>query len=85
MLRRLRPPLMEITSAIKALRSLEVLKGVSGLLPGSEPLYLAICNLSFDSIDSFSASMMPAASRIMGDISNFTNSPPVVQINEVLP
>tara|TARA_R110000765_G_scaffold362906_1_gene453128 strand:+ start:245 stop:568 length:324 start_codon:yes stop_codon:yes gene_type:complete len=59
-------------------------KGLGGGEPGSTAAYAAMGNLYFASMDSFQSSFGPNAEKIMGDLPNFTNIEPVVQISEVM-
>ena len=59
-------------------------KGLSSSVPGSDPEFEAIGNLYFESMDSFQNSFGPNADKIMGDLPNFTNIQPIVQISEVV-
>ena len=45
--------------------------------------YTTICNLHFDSVEAFQQAFGPHAPAIMGDIANYTDVQPVVQISEV--
>ena len=54
-----------------------------GAEPGSKPAYLAIGYLTFDSVDAFQKSFGPHAGEIVGDIPNYTNIQPIIQISEV--
>lgn len=58
--------------------------GLSAGAPGSAPLYVAMAHLFFDSVDAFGAAFGPHEAEIMGDIPNYTDIAPVVQISEVL-
>ena len=64
-------------------RGVSVEEGVAGGAPGSPPAYRIMGHLLFDSLDSFQATFAPHAQAIMGDIANFTNVQPVVQISEI--
>jgi len=46
--------------------------------------YIAMGHLFCDSLDAFQAGFGPHTKEIMGDIPNYTNQKPVVQISEVL-
>lgn len=59
-------------------------KGLGGAAPGSPSAYAAMGNLYFASMDSFENSFGPNAEKIMGDLPNFTNIEPIVQISEVM-
>jgi len=66
-----------------ACKSIGADQGVSGGQPGSKPANLAIGYLTFDSVEAFQKSFGPNAGEILGDIPNYTNIPPIVQISEV--
>ena len=57
--------------------------GVPGAQPGSPPAYLAMGHLLFDSAEAFQQSFGPHAQAILGDIPNYTNTQPTIQISEV--
>lgn len=67
-----------------ALKHFEIDKGLSGPFPGSEPPYLAIGHLQFESVDGFLAIMMSSGAKLMEDIPNYTNSSPTIQISEIV-
>ncbi|MBU2952801.1 EthD family reductase [Marinobacter sp. F3R08] len=58
--------------------------GLAGGAPGQEPTYIAMGHLYFESVDQFQSSFGPHAREILGDIPNFTNVEPTVQISEVI-
>ena len=66
-----------------AIRNVAVEEGVGGGAPGSAPTYAVMCHLYFDSVDAFQKAFDPHAGPIMGDIANYTNVQPIVQISEV--
>ncbi|PYT80620.1 MAG: EthD family reductase [Acidobacteria bacterium] len=66
-----------------ALRGVAVEQGISGGVPGSAAPYLAIGQLQFDSVEAFQSAFGPHAEEIMGDVPNYTNIQPVIQISEV--
>ena len=59
-------------------------KGLGGGAPGEKPTYEAMGNLYFESMESFQNSFGPNTAEIMGDLPNFTNIKPLVQISEVI-
>ena len=67
-----------------ALKSVQAERGLSGAAEGSQAMWVAIAHLFFDSVEAFQASFGPRAATIMGDIPNYTNVMPTVQISEVL-
>ena len=66
-----------------ALKRVEVYKGIAGAAGAAAP-YVTIASLWFDTIDAFEAAFGPHAAEIMGDIPNFSNIEPIVQIEERL-
>jgi uncharacterized protein (TIGR02118 family) len=50
---------------------------------GKPPANVCIGSLEFDSVDAFAASMGPHMPEIMGDIPNYTDITPVLEITEV--
>lgn len=58
-------------------------QGISGAQPGSKPPYVAVGHLLFDSVETFQAAFGPHAQTIMGDIPNYTDIQPIIQINDV--
>ena len=59
-------------------------KGLAGGEPDSTPTYQAMGNLYFDSVEMFQNSFGPNADKIMGDMPNYTNIEPIIQISEVM-
>lgn len=57
--------------------------GLASATPGEAAAYIAMGHLYFDSVAVFQQRFAPHAERIMGDLPNFTDSQPVVQISEV--
>ena len=66
-----------------ACRRLDVDAGLGGAQPGSKPAFVAMANLLFDSVDEFQRAFGPHADSIMGDIPNYTDIQPLIQVNEV--
>jgi uncharacterized protein (TIGR02118 family) len=66
-----------------ALKKVTIEKGVAGGAPGTEATYQCVCNLQFDSVEAFQSAFGPHAEAIMGDIANYTDAQPIVQIGEV--
>lgn len=67
-----------------ALKFYVVDKGVAGGAPGSPAPYLFVVHLHCDSIGDYQRGFGPHAQEIMGDIPNYTDQTPLVQISEVL-
>ena len=59
-------------------------KGIAGRTPEDQLPYLAIGYLYFDSLEAYQNAFGPHAEQIVGDIPNYTNIQPVIQISEVV-
>ena len=67
-----------------SIKGASIEKGLGGGAPGEKAPYEAMGNLYFESMESFQSSFGPNAAKIMGDVPNFTNIDPLVQISEVV-
>lgn len=59
-------------------------KGLGSDVPGEPPIYIAACHLYCDSVEVFEAGMGPHADIVNGDIKNYTDLVPLIQISEVV-
>ena len=59
-------------------------KGVSGRTAEDPIPYLAIGYMYFDKLSDYETAFGPNAEQILGDIPNYTNIRPIVQISEVV-
>jgi uncharacterized protein (TIGR02118 family) len=67
-----------------ACRSYTVDRGVAGATPASPAPYVAMCHVFCDSLEAFRSAFGPHAKEILGDIPNYTDLSPVMQISEVV-
>lgn len=67
-----------------ACKGVAAVKGLSGGAPDAPAPYVAIAHLFFDSVDAFNAAFGPVSGDILGDIPNYTDLSPELQISEVL-
>jgi uncharacterized protein (TIGR02118 family) len=67
-----------------AMTDLTVERGLSGGAPGSPAPYVASVRGTFASIEAFAAAFAPHAAEIQGDVPNYTDIEPILQIGEVL-
>jgi uncharacterized protein (TIGR02118 family) len=67
-----------------SLKLVTIDKGIASGTPDTQVPFLAIGYLYFDKLSDFQNSFGPHAEKIRGDIPNYTNIQPVVQISEVL-
>jgi uncharacterized protein (TIGR02118 family) len=58
-------------------------KGIAGRTPSDPIPFVAIGYLYFDKLSAYQNSFKPHAEKIRGDIPNYTNIQPIVQISEV--
>jgi uncharacterized protein (TIGR02118 family) len=59
-------------------------KGLAGGAPGAPATYVGMCHIFCDSVEAFQQGFGPHAQEIMGDIPNYTDLAPVIQISEVV-
>lgn len=77
------PMSIELLSKAKGFVGVKVERGVSIDTPSIESSYVAMCHYYFDTLENFMAAFMPHAETLQGDIGNYTNIEPTIQINEV--
>ena len=66
-----------------ALQSVSVEKGISGAMPDQSAAFVMTCHLVFESTEAFYAAFVPHAAAIQGDIPNYTDVEPIIQIGEI--
>lgn len=59
-------------------------KGLAGRAPGSPPAFVAMCAFICNSVEGYQAAMQQYGAEILGDIANYTDIAPVVQVSEVV-
>ncbi|NAS12171.1 EthD family reductase [Poritiphilus flavus] len=67
-----------------SLQLMEIDKGVGGRTPDEPVPYVAIGYFYFNKLSEYQNSFGPNAEQILGDIPNYTDIQPVVQISEVV-
>ena len=67
----------------EACKGIAVEEGLGGGEPGSQATYVAMGHLYFETLEAFQTSFGPHADAIMGDIPNYTQIEPTVQVSEV--
>lgn len=70
-------------SAHRSFRGVSVERGVTGQQPGSSPPFLALWHFLFESLEDFVEAFTPHAAQLQGDIPNYTNVAPIIQISTV--
>ena len=74
---------MTIERLSPALKHVSVEYGLGGAVPGASPEFVAICHLYFDSVEAFQTAFGPHAAVLQGDIPNYTDVHPIIQISDV--
>jgi len=59
-------------------------KGLSGLTATDPAAYVGMCHVFCESLEAFERGFNPHKEELMGDIKNYTNLSPVIQISEVV-
>ena len=59
-------------------------QGLGGGAPGTPATYVCMGHLFCDSVEAFQAGFGPHAGEIMGDIPNYTDIAPVIQMSEIV-
>ena len=74
---------MAIEKLGSSLKGVSVEYGVSGVLPGTKPAYVVMCNYTFDSAEAFLTAFMPHAQILQGDMPSYTDIEPIMQFSEI--
>lgn len=67
-----------------SITSYSIDKGLSGMEPGSAPLYVGMCHLYSRSLQIFQVGITAHGEELANDVSNFTNAKAIYQISEVV-
>lgn len=59
-------------------------KGISGREPDSRPAFVATCAFICESVEAYRAASLAHRAQILGDIPNYTDIAPMVQISEIV-
>ena len=74
---------MTIEKLSPALKRVSVEHGLGGAVPGAAAECIAICHLYFDSVEAFQTAFALHAAALQGDIPNYTDIRPIIQISDV--
>ncbi len=75
-------PMVAETWTPAGLHGYYVLKGQPGA-DGGPPAYQVIVNLDFSSAEAFQAAVAESGAKVMGDVPNFTDLQPVIQVSDL--
>ena len=77
------PMSIERLSRSEGFQSVSVERGLHGNPPETPPAYVAMYHYVFDTFEKFLETFLPHAELLQGDIANYTDVSPVIQISEV--
>ena len=77
-------PMVEAKMTPHGLTGWGVSKGLGGLAPGTPAPYAVQVHLDFQSLEGLQAGLAAEGAAIMGDIPNYTDVQPEIQVNEVV-
>jgi uncharacterized protein (TIGR02118 family) len=66
-----------------ALKGVSAEIGISGAIPGTPAPNAAIASFTFESVEAFTAAVMPHYMELQSDIPNYTDIEPIVQISDL--
>ena len=66
-----------------AVKDVSVDIGVSGAVPEAPPAFWAIAGFTCESIEAFTQVFVPHATELQGDIPNYTDVEPTIQISQL--
>ena len=78
------PLSIELLSAHPGFKGVSVERGLGGAMPGTDAAFVAMCHFLFDSAEDFLTAFTPHAAVLQGDIPNYTDIEPLIQINEIV-
>jgi uncharacterized protein (TIGR02118 family) len=78
------PMSISLLSTHPGFRGCSVERGLGSGEPGIGAAYIALCHFLFESFEAFWAAFIPHAATLHGDMTNYTDITPVIQISEVL-
>ena len=68
----------------RGLVSLEQDKGISSADPNAPPPFVALAHLTFNTIEEVHQAFQAVGGTVMGDIPNYTEIEPTIQISEIV-
>ncbi|CAN5268706.1 hypothetical protein BH11BAC6_BH11BAC6_10860 [soil metagenome] len=74
---------MSIEKFGPALKKVIIETGINAGVPGSQPPYIAICSLFFESQEAFETAFTPIMPALTADMPNYTDIDIIFQISEV--
>jgi uncharacterized protein (TIGR02118 family) len=66
-----------------AIKSVSVEIGRNGVTPDDPPPFSAICGFTCETIEDFLTAFNPVAAELQGDIPNYTDVTPIIQVSDI--
>ena len=66
-----------------AVKAISVEIGIGGGEPGAPAPYAAMVGFTCETVEAFMAAFMPVVGQLQGDIPNYTDIEPVIQVSEI--
>lgn len=73
-----------LLSAHSGFKGVSVERGLGGAISGTDAAVVAMCHFLFNTAEDFMAAFTPHAAVLQGDMPNYTDIEPVIQVNEVV-
>jgi uncharacterized protein (TIGR02118 family) len=67
----------------QAVKAVSVEIGLIGGMPDQLPPFTAICAFTCETVEAFTTAFLPHADMLQGDIPNYTDIAPVIQVSEI--
>jgi uncharacterized protein (TIGR02118 family) len=77
-------PMVHRLMADQGCRAMWVERGIAGGAPGSPAPYSVVGHMEFASAEAFGAAMAAVGAEIQGDVPNYTDQLPTIQISEIV-
>ena len=77
-------PLVKKRLGSMGLVRLEIDRGLGGGAPGAPAPFVCVAHLYFHSVADFEKAMKAHGAELMGDVPNYTNIQPQVQVSEIV-
>jgi uncharacterized protein (TIGR02118 family) len=77
------PRSIELLSPAKGFKGVSVERGIELNEQKIESSFVAMCHYYFETVEDFIAAFSPHSAELQGDIANYTDIQPIIQINEV--
>jgi|SRR5579863_6378416 len=74
---------MTVRLLAAAVKDTSIEIGIGGGAPNEPAPYAAIVGFTCDSVEAFMAAFLPVAGQLQGDIPNYTDIAPIIQISEI--